>query len=345
MTARPDLARCAEPTVGEIGAYGEQDQRAGRMCPADYRYPSTIFDREPEIAADVLYVAGGLYGNLVALDAIERLAAQEGASIVFNGDFHWFDAEPSWFRRIERRVARHLALRGNVETEVARPAEIGAGCGCAYPPSVAEGVVRRSNEMLLALRRTAKTIGGAADRLAALPMHLIADIGRLRVAIVHGDAASLAGWSFTPDRLDAPDALHRLAAVQRSARVDAFASTHTCLAVLRDLELPAGRLTVINNGAAGMPNFSGSRFGLITRIGTTPSPHRPLYGVERDGVHVDAIALDRIGNDFLDRFRTCWPPGSAAHASYLRRLMAGPDHTVERAFPSRRTTTVTRVAG
>ena len=176
-------------------------------------------------------------------------------------------------------------------------------------------------------------------------MHLVADIGGLRVAIVHGDAASLAGWSFTPDRLDAPDAMHRLAAVHRSARVDAFASTHTCLAVLRDLELRSGRLTVINNGAAGMPNFSGSRFGLVTRIGATPSPYRPLYGIERDGVHVDAIALDCIGIAFLDRFRACWPPGSAAHASYPRRPMAGPDHTVERAFPSRGATTVTRVAG
>ena len=79
--------------------------------------------------------------------------------------------------------------------------------------------------------------------------------------------------------------------VRRAAKVDVFASTHTCLAALRDFALGAGRLTVINNGAAGMPNFSGSRFGLVSRIGTSPSPHRPLYGMERDGVHIDAIAL------------------------------------------------------
>ena len=73
---------------------------------ADYRYPPSVFDRAPEFAADVLYVVGGLYGNLAALTEVERLAADEGAQIVFNGDFHWFDAEPGWFAEIERRVAR-----------------------------------------------------------------------------------------------------------------------------------------------------------------------------------------------------------------------------------------------
>ena len=93
---------------------------AGRMCPADYRYPPSVLDRSPEFAADVLYVVGGLYGNLAALDRVEQLAEQEGATVVFNGDFHWFDAEPAWFAEIETRIAHHRAMRGNVETEAAR---------------------------------------------------------------------------------------------------------------------------------------------------------------------------------------------------------------------------------
>ena len=88
--------------------------------------------------------------------------------------------------------------------------------------------------------------------------------------------------------------------MRRAARVDVFASTHTCLAALRDFELRAGRLTIINNGAAGMPNFSGTRFGLLSRIATTPSPHRPLYGLVRDGVHIDAIPLAYDDDAFLD---------------------------------------------
>lgn len=310
-------------------------ERAGRVCPADYRYPPTVFERAPEFAADVLYVVGGLYGNLAALAEVERLAAGEGAQIVFNGDFHWFDADPDWFAEIDERVTGHRAIRGNVETEVARSADIGAGCGCAYPASVGEDVVRRSNDILIDLRRTAETLPNAKARLAALPMHLVVEVGGLRVGIVHGDAGALAGWSFAHDTLDEPTAQATLDAVRRAAQVDVFASTHTCLAVLRDFELRAGRLTVINNGAAGMPNFSGSGFGLVSRIGTTPSPQPPLYGMARNGVHIDAIALPYDGDSFLDRFLARWPQGSAAHASYFQRITAGPDHTIAQAGPKR----------
>jgi hypothetical protein len=115
--------------------------------------------------------------------------------------------------------------------------------------------------------------------------------------------------------------------------------------VLRDLELRAGRLTIINNGAAGMPNFSGSRFGLASRFATTPSPHRPLYGMVRDNVHIDAVPLDYDGGAFRNRFLARWPKGSAAHASYFQRIMAGPDYAIEQARPPRTATTVTRAPG
>ena len=95
--------------------------------------------------------------------------------------------------------------------------------------------------------------------------------------------------------------------------------------------LQSGRLTIINNGAAGMPNFSGSRVGLVSRIATTSSPHRPLYGIVRDGVHIDAIPLDYDNDGFLDRFLDRWPTGSAAHASYFPRIMAGPPYALEQA--------------
>jgi hypothetical protein len=307
---------------------------AGRLCPADYRYPPSVFNRPAELAADVLYVAGGLYGNLSALNEIERLAAHEGATVVFNGDFHWFDAEPGWFAEVARRVARHHAIRGNVETEIARTAGIGAGCGCAYPASVDEDAVRRSNEILVDLRRTADALPGSAKRLAALPMHLVAQVGGLRVGIVHGDAAALAGWSFAHDALDDAATPAMLDAVRRTARVDVFASTHTCLAALRDFALRAGRLSIINNGAAGMPNFSGLRGGLISRIATTPSPHRRCYGIARDGIFIDALPIDYDHDRFLDRFLARWPRGTAAHASYFERLMSGPGHRMAQARPA-----------
>jgi hypothetical protein len=306
---------------------------AGRMCPVDYRYDPAVFDRPPEITADVLYVVGGLYGNLAALDTVEQLASAERArvTIVLNGDFHWFDAEPGWFAEAERRVARHVAIRGNVETEIARADEIGAGCGCAYPASVNDGMVQRSNQILGELRPVATR--EARERLAALPMHLVAQVGNARIGIVHGDAAALAGWRFDPSALDEPANRPWLADVRARSRLDAFASTHTCVAGLRDLMLAAGRLTVINNGAAGLANFAGSRFGLISRIATGPSPHPSLYGVVHDGVFFDAVAVPYDTEAFLARFLWRWPEGSAAHESYFRRIMAGGGHTVAAARP------------
>jgi hypothetical protein len=307
------------------------DSHAGRTCPVDYHYSPTVFDRPPDIATDTLYVAGGLYGNLPALDAIERLAGAESTTptIVFNGDFHWFDAEPAWLAEIEGRVARHPALRGNVETEIARTADIGAGCGCAYPPDVDEAVVRRSNDILRELHATAPA--DARARLARLPMHFVAQVGALRVGVVHGDATSLAGWGFANDCLGPAADRGWLDEVRRASRIDLFASTHTCLAALGDFALPAGRLTVINNGAAGMPNFTASRFGVVTRIATTRSPHPSLYGLMRDGVHIDALAVDYDHGAFLRLFLARWPDGTAAHQSYFGRIANGPDYPLARA--------------
>ncbi|MEJ2379112.1 MAG: hypothetical protein P8Y71_28205 [Pseudolabrys sp.] len=312
---------------------GEGAGSAGRLCPADCAYPPSVLARAPDLAADVLYVVGGLYGNLAALQAVERLAAAELSPprIVFNGDFHWFDAEPDWFAAVERGVAPHAALRGNVESEIARAQDVGAGCGCAYPPSVDDGVVERSNEILTQLRAQAPDVARA--RLGQLPMHLVAAVGSLRVGIVHGDAASLAGWRFAHDALDKAANRRWLDAARSDSNIDVFACTHTCLACLRDYALDAGRLTVINNGAAGMPNFTGSRFGVVTRIAASPSPHEPLYGLERDRVHMDALTLDYDHEAFLARFLARWPQGSAAHQSYFWRMVAGPDYMLAQAAP------------
>jgi hypothetical protein len=306
---------------------------AGRVCPYDYRYSPRVFARAPDFMAETLYVIGGLYGNLAALAAIDKLTAHERAPVtrVLSGDFHWFDADPDWFEAVEHGVAPHRALRGNVETELARTADIGAGCGCAYPESVSGNVVARSNEILTLLQAAAST--EARERLARLPMHLVAKVGGLRIGIVHGDASALAGWRFAQDELDDPKRRGWLDEIHGAAQVDVFASTHTCLAALRDFSFGRGRLTVINNGAAGMPNFSGTRFGLVTRIATAPSPHPPLYGVERDGVHIDTIALPYDNDAFLARFLKRWPDGSPAHASYHVRIVDGPNYTIAQARP------------
>lgn len=306
---------------------------AGRVCPLDYVYPPSALARTPDFACDVLYVVGGLYGNHAALKTVLVMAAKETTppTLVFNGDFHWLDAEPEWFAEIERGVSPHRALRGNVETEISRVEDIGAGCGCHYPATVSEDVVRRSNATLLQLR--AETPPAARARLRALPMHLVVQVGGLRVGVVHGDAESLAGWRFAQTTLD--DARQRAwrDAIADASRIDVFASTHTGEGALRDFTLPPRRLTIINNGAAGMPNFAGTRFGVITRIATTLPPHRPLYGIARNGVRIDALPVIYDHDVFAARFLQRWPQGSTAYESYWQRIDRGPDYTLAQARP------------
>ena len=305
---------------------------AGRVCPLDYTYSPKVFARAPEIETTALYVVGGLYGNCAALSEIERMAAREPAPpvIVFNGDQHWFDVDPDWFDEIERGTARHPRLRGNIETEIARPDDVGAGCGCAYPATVGQDTVEYSNEIMTLLRSRIPVAERA--KLRDLPMHLVARVGDLRIGIVHGDAAALAGWRFANDALDNPNQRGWLSDIARVSKVDLYASTHTCLPALREFSFDSSRLTVINNGSAGMPNFTGSRFGLISRIATMPSPHAPLYGTTQNGIHIDALPVNYDNAAFVDRFLALWPTGSPAHASYYRRIVTGPDYRLVQGF-------------
>jgi len=310
--------------------------RPGRACPVHYRYDPASLARAPEIVADTLYVVGGLYGNIPALDAIERLAASEHgrARVVFNGDFNWFDVAPEDFLAVNERVLRHAALRGNVETEAGTDDDA-AGCGCAYPESVGDADVERSNEILRRLRATARRFPALRVAIAALPMTAVAGVGGIRVAIVHGDAESLAGWGFAHDRLEDPTHGPRLAWWMREAQADVFACSHTCLPALRLLRFDGGRATVINNGAAGMPNFAGTRFGVATRISVHPAPPEAvLYGDRAGAVHVDAVRVDYDHEAWVRRFLDAWPEGSAAHRSYFERIVEGPCHVLDGAMPA-----------
>jgi hypothetical protein len=313
----------------------DQASQPGRLCPTHYRYSPRDFDREPEIVADTLYVIGGLYGNLEALEALRALAAREAGpvTLVFNGDFHWFDVAGTDFAQITRDVLEHRAIRGNVETEIAAE-DTGAGCGCAYPMDVSDAEVSRSNRILEQLRATASALPELRARLGALPMNLVAAVGDARVGIVHGDAVSLAGWGFAQDRLDDPRHARWIESMFGESRVDVFASTHTCLPAFRAFEFRNGRGVVANNGAAGMPNFAGTHFGLLTRIARTPFPGpQRLHGLESRGVHVEALKIHYDQERWVARFLASWPEGSPAHQSYFGRITRGPRFAVEQAAP------------
>jgi len=298
----------------------------GRACPLRWSYPATIFASAPVRRAEVLYVAGGLYGNVHALEAISALAARETqpVTIAFNGDFHWFDIDDESFERIDRGVAAHCALAGNVEVALAGDDE-GIGCGCAYPPEVAPETVERSNRIYARLRQTALRFPALLARLARLPMHALFEVGRLRIAVVHGDAGNLAGWRFDRQALDDPGQADWLRAVFRDSLVDVFASSHTCAPVFRIFDTRGGERAVINNGAAGMPNFAATRHGLITRIAASRAPVAAVYGAELSTVRIEAIPVEYDAPAWERAFLADWPAGTPAHESYWQRILRGPD--------------------
>jgi hypothetical protein len=300
----------------------------GRACPVSYRYAAGALDRV-SLEVDTLWVAGGLYGNPLALERLLELYEREPGSkaLVFNGDFHWFDVDPAQFSAIQSSVEEFPAIRGNVETELAAPGE-DAGCGCGYPEWVDDETVALSNRIIEKLRRTAQGFPRALERLAALPMRLVAAVGEQRVAVLHGDADSLAGWGFSQEALASPAGLDAAMRSFDASNVDVFASSHTCLPVLQSL--PRNRV-IANNGAAGMPNFGGTQFGIATRISVARSKH-PLYGVAAGNLSVEAIALRYDPRAWEALFLAQWPEGSEAHRSYYRRIADGPRYGVERAL-------------
>lgn len=305
----------------------------GRVCPLRYRYAPRAIAQVPAKPLDTLYVIGGLYGNLPALNAIEQLAAREAGPVTlcFNGDFNWFNVDDRSFREINERVLTHDAVLGNVEAELTA-ASPDTGCGCAYPDSVDAATVERSNRIHARLLECALRHPDLCARLACAPMFARYRVGNLTVGVVHGDAESLAGWRFDAAALDAADGMDWLSRAANEAQVDLFASSHTCLPALRMRADPAsGTHAIINNGAAGMPNFAATRHGVISRIATTPAPQQALYGTLIAGVHVDALAVAYDATAWQTAFLANWPPDSDAYQSYFKRIIEGPGWTVARA--------------
>ena len=301
----------------------------GRACPLTYRYGAQALAAPAALHTETLWVAGGVYGNPFALRALLELYDREAGdkALVFNGDFHWFDVAAGDFALLNQAVLQHAATRGNVETELASPAA-GAGCGCGYPQWVSDAEVERSNRIIERLRDTARSQPAALAQLAALPAFRIAVVGTERVAIVHGDADSLAGWGFSQETLATPAGALAARRAFAAAGVRVFASSHTCLPVMHAFE---DDRVIANNGSAGMPNFQGTRYGVATRISVRPSPEA-LYGVRAGRVFAEAVPITFDHAAWQARFLEQWPRGSDAHRSYWERITHGPRYGIKSAL-------------
>jgi hypothetical protein len=324
----PPAGRSAPPTGAR-----------GRSCPLSYRYQPEALAQPARLAADTLLVVGGLYGNPAALAAVLERADREPdgpATIVFNGDVHWLDVDPGDFRAISETVLAHHATRGNVEAELASQED--AGCGCAYPDYVGDDVVDRSNQIITRLRATASRLPELVGRLGDLPRHLTASVAGTRIGIVHGDPESLAGWRLALEAMEPGDPAVRRQIGWRGrptttadlldwfgrADVGVFASTHTGLPFAQVIADGGGGRLVVNNGSAGLGNFAGTTYGVITRLSSNlRPPGDSLYGTTLGSLRCDALPVDFDVRWWRERFLAQWPPGSPGHRSYLARLTGG----------------------
>jgi hypothetical protein len=94
---------------------------------------------------------------------------------------------------------------------------------------------------------------------------------------------------------------------------------------MQAFDTPQGRCLLANNGAAGMPNFSNLRQGLVTRISASAASDA-LYGTTVEGVRVEALPVVYDHAAFEREFVSTWPAGSPAHVSYHQRIVAGPSY-------------------
>ncbi|WP_296936704.1 hypothetical protein [uncultured Marinobacter sp.] len=299
----------------------------GRSCPLAYRYSAEDLCQEPStVSEDVLYIIGGLYGNPWALDEIEQMALEEErqghrVKLVFNGDFNWFNASDSLFRTINSRVLDHTVSLGNVDYELANP-NAGAGCGCAYPDFVDEGVVERSNRIMARLQGIAGEHPDIQRRLSLLPRYHCLIFGGLKVLVVHGDPESLAGWGLAHEAFVGGND-GKLSEWFLATGADVIASTHTCLPVLWSGLVGEHSRMVVNNGSAGMGNLQSDPRGLITRIGLSSPVIEPVAGIQRQGLNVSLLPVAFSLEAWLTDFDRLWPAGSPAAVSYRERILNG----------------------
>lgn len=324
---------------------------AGRACPIDYRIAPDAFAGEPSCVCDVLYVVGGLYGNPFALDAIDKMveeerralrggssepanerdglsgevgkpgaSADEGVLVVLNGDVHWFDKTAENFANIERRIERYLPLVGNVEAELRRQVDVGVGCGCAYPECTSDESVSRSNRIHKMLSVAVDQHPELKEPLQGRPATLTVNVAGAKVGITHGDEKLIGGWDCSRESLQDIMRQDEIDCFMTANDIDVFATTHTCAPVA----LKLARGVVINNGAAGLPNFEGQRYGLCIRIARTPHADA-LFGCELDGLYVQAVPVRYDHDAYLTWFDGLWDELSPAAISYRDRIVNGPE--------------------
>lgn len=300
-----------------------EEMKAGRTCPIDYRIEENAFERVRHEEAAV-YIIGGLYGNITALKQIKKMAREEEErtsirpTLIFNGDYHWFDADIRLFEEVEALTAGDIRLLGNVEKELSRKTDMGAGCGCAYPPSTDDAAVERSNQIHKRLKGMLRERDDLKEAFAQREPIDVVRVGEAKIGVTHGDERSLAGWGFSGESMEKAERQEEIRDFMEAYEIDCMATTHTCAQAVFDM----GNRLVLNNGSAGMSSLAGKSSGIFTRIALTPSPD-VLYSKKIKGVYMELLEVAFDKEEYIKVFDSVWEKGSPAEVSYRERLYRG----------------------
>ena len=295
----------------------------GRNCSLAYILNKNWTENIGDAKSDVLYIVGGLYGNLFALNKINELAKSENAQIIFNGDMHWFDVKEEDFLTIEKNSEENsIKLLGNVEYELISKDDL-LGCGCNYPEDVESGVVERSNIIHKIMKENVKN-NEILEDIKSREKTLVIRYFDKNIAITHGDEKSMSGWECSYDNLQNKKRQKELDSWFEKNNIDIMATTHTCLPVVYN----NGKNIVVNNGASGMANIINTTYGLVTRIAITPSP-LAIISEKTGNIYVELIKIEFDINKFLEWFESVWDNDSPASISYKNRIINGTKLKIE----------------
>lgn len=313
--------------------------KAGRSCPIDYVLTEDMFIENEVSDYNTIYVVGGLYGNIFALEEIENIVKNgrkngEKSILVFNGDSHWFDKCEDTFFMVEKKIMNFITMQGNVEAEMTRDTDIGVGCGCAYPSCVDDATVERSNRIHAELKKITDANLEIKERMKERPKVKVLKMGNIKICITHGDEKLLGGWGCSVDSLSNESRRKELKGWMDSKGISIMAVSHTCSPVFWGYEVEKNKyeseISVINNGAAGLPNFCDGRYGIITRISESKSD-KAIYRTKVREVYVEGIAVKYDNEKFIKWFDKVWPTGSPAEISYRDRIVNSTDVSLKSA--------------
>lgn len=236
---------------------------------------------------DTLTVFGDIHGNLPALEAVlNDIDARGLTNLYCLGDLVGYGTFPN--EVVEIIQARGIpTLMGNYDQGVGNDSD---DCGCAYKTSDARALGDRSIAWT-----NAHTSAENKAYLRSLPMQIPAQVGDLRVMLVHGSPRRVNEYLYE----DRPDSnFERLLDL---VEADVLVCGHTHLPYHK--VLPSGR-HVINAGSVGKPKDHDPRAGYVVlqvdKHGLRVDFSRVAYDVEQAAAAIEATQMP---NEFAAMLR------------------------------------------